>query len=79
MDMHVRAILFDVFGTVVDWRGSLIADLSAWGAERGLGDADWTGLVDAWRGDYPPSTKKGRGVCPREISRRISHLKPHKG
>ena len=60
MDMDVRAILFDVFGTVVDWRGSLIADLSAWGAERGLGDADWTGLVDAWRGAYAPSMDRVR-------------------
>lgn len=60
MSMDVRAILFDVFGTVVDWRGSLIADLSAWGAERGLGDADWTGLVDAWRGAYAPSMDRVR-------------------
>lgn len=30
--MDVRAVLFDVLGTVVDWRGSLIAELSAWGA-----------------------------------------------
>ena len=58
--MDVRAILFDVFGTVVDWRGSLIADLSAWGAERGLGGADWTGFVDAWRGAYAPSMDRVR-------------------
>jgi 2-haloacid dehalogenase len=51
---NVRAVLFDVFGTVVDWRGSLIADLSAWGAARGLA-ADWAGLADAWRGAYAPS------------------------
>ena len=25
----VQALLFDVFGTVVDWRGSIIADLTA--------------------------------------------------
>ncbi len=50
----VRAILFDVFGTVVDWRGSLIADLSAWGFPRGI-EADWAGLADAWRGEYAPS------------------------
>ena len=58
--MDVRAILFDVFGTVVDWRGSLIADLSAWGAGRGLGGADWTGLVAAWRGAYAPSMDRVR-------------------
>ncbi|UTD29306.1 haloacid dehalogenase type II [Bradyrhizobium sp. WD16] len=55
----VRALLFDVFGTVVDWRGSLIAELSAWAASRGLG-GDWTGLVDAWRGAYVPSMDEVR-------------------
>ncbi len=57
--MNVQAILFDVFGTVVDWRSSLIEELSAWGAERGIG-ADWTGLVDTWRGAYAPSMDRVR-------------------
>lgn len=57
--MDVQAILFDVFGTVVDWRGSLIAELSDWGAARGIG-ADWTGLVDTWRGAYAPSMDRVR-------------------
>jgi 2-haloacid dehalogenase len=50
----VKALLFDTFGTIVDWRGSLIADFTAWGEARGI-DADWTALVDAWRGAYRPS------------------------
>jgi 2-haloacid dehalogenase len=50
----VKAILFDTFGTVVDWRGSLIADLSAYGAKRGIA-ADWPALIDAWRAAYHPS------------------------
>ncbi len=57
--MAVRALVFDVFGTVVDWRSSLIDDLSAWGRKRGL-DGDWTGLVDAWRGAYKPSMDEVR-------------------
>ena len=57
--MDVQAILFDVFGTVVDWRGSLIGELSAWGAQRGV-EADWTGLVDTWRGAYAPSMDRVR-------------------
>lgn len=57
--MDVRAILFDVFGTVVDWRGSLIREFSAWGATRNL-DVDWPGLVDAWRGAYAPSMDRVR-------------------
>ena len=32
----VRAILFDTFGTVVDWRGSLIDEMTAFGATRGV-------------------------------------------
>jgi len=55
----VRAILFDTFGTVVDWRGSLIDELTAFGAARGIG-ADWAGLVDAWRGAYAPSLDRVR-------------------
>ena len=55
----VRALVFDVFGTVVDWRGSLVAELSGWGRARGL-DVDWTGLVDAWRGAYAPSMQRVR-------------------
>ena len=31
-----KALLFDTFGTVVDWRGSLIAEYSAWGKAKGL-------------------------------------------
>ena len=57
--MDVRAILFDVFGTVVDWRGSLIAELSGWGSARGL-QVDWAGLVDAWRQAYSPSMDEVR-------------------
>ena len=36
------AIVFDTFGTVVDWRGSLIAELTEFGRQRGI-NADWTG------------------------------------
>jgi 2-haloacid dehalogenase len=60
MDPHsIKAILFDTFGSVVDWRGSLIAELSAWGAGRGIA-ADWPALVDAWRGAYAPSMQRVR-------------------
>lgn len=55
-----KALLFDVFGTLVDWRGSLIRQLSAFGAARGLGQVDWPGLVDAWRGRYAPSMEEVR-------------------
>jgi 2-haloacid dehalogenase len=51
---HVKALVFDVFGTVVDWRTSLINDFMAWGEKRGI-KADWTALVDGWRGVYVAS------------------------
>ena len=53
------AIVFDTFGSVVDWRGSLIADLTAFGQMRGV-EADWTALVDAWRAAYHPSMDRVR-------------------
>jgi 2-haloacid dehalogenase len=56
---QVKAVLFDVFGTVVDWRGSLIAELSEFGATRGL-SAGWAALADAWRGAYAPSMDRVR-------------------
>jgi 2-haloacid dehalogenase len=55
----VRALLFDTFGTVVDWRGGLISSMQAWGLARGVA-ADWPGLVDAWRAEYVPSMAKVR-------------------
>jgi 2-haloacid dehalogenase len=53
------AIVFDTFGSVVDWRSSLIADLTAYGASRGV-TADWPALVDAWRAAYQPSMNRVR-------------------
>jgi len=50
----VKALVFDVFGTVVDWRTSLINDFTAWGRTRGV-TADWTALVDGWRAVYAAS------------------------
>jgi 2-haloacid dehalogenase len=56
---QVKALVFDVFGTVVDWRSSLIADFTAWDKTRGI-KADWTALVDAWRGVYMASMDEVR-------------------
>jgi len=53
------AIVFDTFGTVVNWRGSLITELTAFGRERNI-NADWTALVDAWRAAYHPSMDRVR-------------------
>jgi len=57
--MSVKVVVFDVFGTCVDWRGSLVAMLERFGAASGRA-ADWTGLVDAWRGRYQPQMEECR-------------------
>jgi 2-haloacid dehalogenase len=57
--MTVKAVLFDVFGTVVDWRGSCITELTAFGAQKGI-TADWTRITDDWRGLYQPSMEAVR-------------------
>jgi 2-haloacid dehalogenase len=55
----VQALLFDVFGTVVDWRSSIIEDLSKFGAAKGL-KVDWTAFADEWRGLYQPAMDEVR-------------------
>jgi 2-haloacid dehalogenase len=55
----VKALVFDVFGTVVDWRTSLINDFTKWGETRGI-KADWTALVDGWRAVYVASMAEVR-------------------
>ena len=49
-----RALLFDVFGTCVDWRSSVIAEGEALAGRLGLERVDWPALADAWRARYQP-------------------------
>ncbi len=55
----VEALLFDVFGTVVDWRGSLPRQFEGLGQARGL-TADWDALVAQWRAMYRPALQEVR-------------------
>jgi 2-haloacid dehalogenase len=57
--MKVEALLFDVFGTVVDWRGSIVAELTRFGADKGIA-ADWAAFTDDWRGMYQPAMEEVR-------------------
>jgi 2-haloacid dehalogenase len=50
----IKALVFDVFGTVVDWRSSLIREGELLGARKGL-KADWPAFADAWRAGYRPA------------------------
>ncbi len=47
----VRALVFDVFGTVVDWHGSIVEEGARLGAARGLA-VDWARFANVWRGRY---------------------------
>ena len=55
----IRALTFDVFGTVVDWRSSLIREGEALARKKGL-SVDWPAFADAWRGLYQPNLTKVR-------------------
>ena len=56
---QIRALLFDVFGTVVDWRGSIIRECRALGRRKKL-DVDWDAFADAWRAGYQPAMARVR-------------------
>ena len=57
--MTVRALFFDVFGTLVDWRTGVARESEA--VLRALGhDLDWLGFADAWRGEYQPAMEEVR-------------------
>jgi 2-haloacid dehalogenase len=55
----LRVLLFDVFGTLVDWRSSLIDLATANAACAGL-QADWVTIVDDWRRAYQPALDEVR-------------------
>ncbi|MBM3724929.1 MAG: haloacid dehalogenase type II [Acidobacteria bacterium] len=55
----VKALTFDVFGTVVDWRGSIIREGASFNKSRGL-EVDWARLADRWRAGYGPAMNRVR-------------------
>lgn len=60
----MKAVAFDVFGTVVDWRGSIIREGAEWAAKTGL-RIDWAKFADRWRAGYSPTIDKVRkGTLP---------------
>ena len=52
---EVKALVFDVFGTVVDWRSSITREGEKLGKLKGITNLDWEEFADAWRGGYGPS------------------------
>ncbi len=58
--MHVpKALVFDVFGTVVDWRTSIVLEGEDLGRKKNL-DVNWAAFADAWRSRYAPSMERVR-------------------
>tara|TARA_Y100000817_G_scaffold312325_1_gene306032 strand:+ start:40 stop:753 length:714 start_codon:yes stop_codon:yes gene_type:complete len=56
---EVKALVFDVFGTVVDWRTSIINECEILGQQKHI-DIDWSKFVDDWRAGYRPAMDKIR-------------------
>jgi 2-haloacid dehalogenase len=60
----VKAFIFDVFGTVVDWRTSVARESEAVLKPKGY-TLDWLAFADAWRDEYQPAMEEVRtGVIP---------------
>jgi hypothetical protein len=51
MAVTVKALFFDVFGTLVDWRTSIAREAEAMLKPLGF-SLDWLAFADAWRGEY---------------------------
>ena len=56
---HVRALVFDVFGTLVDWRSSIAREARAILSPLGVA-LDWEAFADAWRDQYQPAMDEVR-------------------
>jgi 2-haloacid dehalogenase len=56
----VKALVFDVFGTVVDWREGIARDAAPFLARHGRGEIDPRGFADAWRKRYQPAMEECR-------------------
>jgi len=59
MPLAVKALFFDVFGTLVDWRTSIAREAAAILGPRGHA-LDWTAFADAWRDEYQPGMEEVR-------------------
>src|SRR6202047_3880857 len=59
MPLTIRALFFDVFGTLVDWRTSIAREARALLEPRGRA-LDWPAFADAWRGEYQGAMEEVR-------------------
>jgi len=61
MAVAVKALFFDVFGTLVDWRNSIAREAEALLKRKGI-TLDYFAFADAWRGEYQGAMEEGRAV-----------------
>jgi 2-haloacid dehalogenase len=54
-----KALFFDVFGTLVDWRSGVAREARTALAPKGF-DIDWEAFADAWRNEYQPGMEEIR-------------------
>src|SRR5882672_10104519 len=57
--LPVKALVFDTFGTVVDWRSSVAREVEALAKRKGV-TLDAAKFADAWRAGYGPSMNRVR-------------------
>lgn len=73
MTSSIEAVIFDVFGTVVDWRTGVADEAAKWFAKKGI-DVDSHEFADAWRGEYQPAMQRiragNRGYVPLDLLHR---------
>ncbi|MEQ8504714.1 MAG: haloacid dehalogenase type II [Rhodospirillales bacterium] len=50
----VKAVVFDTFGTITDWRGSITRQGEALAKKKGIEGVDWEAFARAWRAGYRP-------------------------
>ncbi|MGB2817999.1 MAG: haloacid dehalogenase type II, partial [Burkholderiaceae bacterium] len=56
----LKALVFDVFGTVVEWRAGVARDLAAFLKKHGAAGGDPHAVADAWRRRYQPAMEECR-------------------
>ncbi len=78
----MKALFFDVFGTMVDWRSGIAREAQTILGSLGY-SLDWLAFADAWRAEYQPALEEVRsGRVPFArldvIHRRmLEHILPH--
>lgn len=61
----IQALVFDVFGTIVDWRSGITREGEAFAARHGITGIDWEAFAQDWRALYQPAMERVRsGALP---------------